>query len=511
MSHLQVRRAVATLLLLVGPWLALPGCVRDARGVQCDGGSFWCPAGMTCGADNRSCLETSCGDGQVQNTEECDPGSAGETDRCNANCRWSRCGDGKTNAAALESCDPGEARETATCDFDCTLTQCGDGVVNPAAGEVCDDQGESARCNANCTAQRCGDGVKNATAGEACDLGAKNADTGACLTSCQLPRCGDGHVQGGVEDCDEGPASSLEKVACPYGLPRCALCSQCRLQELEGPFCGDGVAQSPEESCDDGARNGATTCPYGEPSCRICDARCSARVDAQGAFCGDGAKNGHEACDDGARNGATACEYGTPTCSTCSDGCAASVSRQGSWCGDGVVDALHGEHCDGARATACGTCSSSCAARATAAATGRITVHWDNIRDGETLVISDGPHEEVFEFVAETSAPQPGHQPIVLPSTGGTDELANRIAAAVATRCTSDGGALGLVVEVSGKVVTLTSSTRGVSANQRLGPEPAPSGLLLEGMAGGVGCVTGQLCDRDEDCVSGHCTRGACE
>lgn len=510
MSHLQARRAVAT-LLVVGQLLTLPSCVRDSQGVQCDGGAFWCPAGMTCGADNRSCLETTCGDGQVQAREQCDPGAAGQTSRCNADCSLSRCGDGKPNSAAEEHCDPGEERETATCNFDCTPTRCGDGVVNVAADEDCDDQGESARCNTNCTAHRCGDGVKNATAGEACDLGADNADTGACLTSCQLPRCGDGHVQGGMEDCDEGPASGVEKVACPYGLPRCAVCSQCRLRQLEGPFCGDGVTQSPEEACDDGAKNGATTCPYGTASCRLCDARCSARVDAPGPYCGDGAKNGGEPCDDGARNGATACEYGTPTCSTCAEGCAASVSRQGSWCGDGVVDALHGEHCDSARATACGTCTASCAAKATAAATGRITVHWASVSDGETLVISDGTHEEVFEFVAETSTPEPGRQPIVLPSTGGTGELANRIATAVAARCTSDGGHLGLLVAVSGNEVALTSSAQGVGANQRLGPQPAPSGLLLEGMAGGVGCVTGQLCDRDDDCVSGHCTRGACE
>jgi cysteine-rich repeat protein len=48
----------------------------------------------------------------------------------------------------------------------------------------------------------CGDGQP--TGDEECDLGAANADDGACTAGCRLPVCGDGLVQLGVEQCDDG-------------------------------------------------------------------------------------------------------------------------------------------------------------------------------------------------------------------------------------------------------------------------------------------------------------------
>jgi MYXO-CTERM domain-containing protein len=48
----------------------------------------------------------------------------------------------------------------------------------------------------------CGNGlVENE---EACDDGLGNSDTGSCLTTCEAAACGDGFVQDGVEECDDG-------------------------------------------------------------------------------------------------------------------------------------------------------------------------------------------------------------------------------------------------------------------------------------------------------------------
>jgi len=86
-----------------------------------------------------------CGDGVVDDGEDCDDG--GESKTCNADCSPAACGDGKLNAAAGEDCDDGG--ESKTCDADCSAAECGDGQVNAAAGEVCDGQ---APANASCDA-----------------------------------------------------------------------------------------------------------------------------------------------------------------------------------------------------------------------------------------------------------------------------------------------------------------------------------------------------------------------
>lgn len=85
----------------------------------------------------------------------------------------------------------------------------------------------------------CGDGVVDP--GEQCDEGiASNLETGSCLPWCALPKCGDGYVQSGVEECDLGPENSNSYNSCAPGT--------C----LWGPRCGDGVVTPLHELCDPG-------------------------------------------------------------------------------------------------------------------------------------------------------------------------------------------------------------------------------------------------------------------
>lgn len=99
-------------------------------------------------------VPATCGDGAVQDPEECDDGNQVETDIC-------------TNA--------------------CTTARCGDGIVGP--GEMCDAAGFSSGCNDDCTESQCGDARLNPEAGEACDDG--DMKGGACSPTCALNKITD--------------------------------------------------------------------------------------------------------------------------------------------------------------------------------------------------------------------------------------------------------------------------------------------------------------------------------
>eukprot|EP01050_Picozoa_sp_SAG11_P018610 SAG11_NODE_2843_length_2915_cov_1.455966_2_plen_401_part_00 len=116
------------------------------------------PKTMVMAIHNSVCLV--CGDGEIEEPEECDDGFGRNSDEPNARCRT-----------------------------DCRLAACGDGVVD--AGEDC-DQGPlnsdepDANCRADCTRPRCGDGIADAGGGEDCDAGARNSDEAgaACSANC---------------------------------------------------------------------------------------------------------------------------------------------------------------------------------------------------------------------------------------------------------------------------------------------------------------------------------------
>ncbi len=353
------------------------GKVNKAAGEACDGDNNGHGDGRDCESStcNSDCTVSAHGDGKVNPSagEQCDGDNLGhgngttcESKTCNYNCTPLRCGDGILNVTAGEACDrdgavghdgaSGANGQSATCNADCTASRCGDGVVNSMAGETCDD-GAANSATGNCLPSVChlnvcGDGFVNQAldqyghAKEDCDEGASNSDTGACLTSCKKAACGDGFVQAGVEDCDDGPSSATTKGACPYGERTCTLCSACKSLQLTGPFCGDGH-QDAGEACDDGANNGATSCPYGTKTCQICNASCTQKVARTGPYCGDGHADPNETCDDGAKNGSTTCDYGLKTCLICAADCSKEVARTGPYCGDGTTSGSNGsEACD---------------------------------------------------------------------------------------------------------------------------------------------------------------------
>jgi len=66
------------------------------------------------------------------------------------------------------------------------------------------------------------------------------------------PSCGDGKVQSGFEQCDDGVNSGA------YG--------ECAKGCVFGPRCGDGILQSKYEECDDGNRKNGDDC---DANCKL--------------------------------------------------------------------------------------------------------------------------------------------------------------------------------------------------------------------------------------------------
>ncbi|MEO0460512.1 MAG: DUF4215 domain-containing protein [Myxococcota bacterium] len=130
-----------------------------------------------------TCLPLRCGDGKVDDDEQCDDGNRLPDDGCTPECRFNVCGDGFAHAT-LEECDDGNDANNDACvilcngdDCECFDNVCGDGFVDETptgSGPV-----------------------------EECDDGNLNESDG-CLNTCRLNVCGDGVVLSGVEACDDG-------------------------------------------------------------------------------------------------------------------------------------------------------------------------------------------------------------------------------------------------------------------------------------------------------------------
>jgi cysteine-rich repeat protein len=240
------------------------GCDPGSESCPCDGGA--CDPPLVC--ENDVCVAPpppACGDGKVDDGEQCDDGNDVDTDSCLNNCMAATCGDGVVQARA-EACDDGNQVDGDGCSTLCAMESCGDGIVQP--GEECDDANmvDTDDCLTTCLTATCGDGKLKAGA-EECDDG--NADdTDACPTTCKNAACGDGFTQTGVEECDD--ANMVETDAC--------------INTCKTAKCGDGKVQAGAEECDDGNMTQTDTCIN---TCKT-------------AKCGDGqVQAGVDECDDG--------------------------------------------------------------------------------------------------------------------------------------------------------------------------------------------------------------------
>jgi len=240
-----------------------------------------------------------CGDGQLNDDEQCDDAGTESGDGCSSNCLVVEQGYSCTNPgssceqAAIcgdglllldETCDDGNAVGGDGCSSECRLE----------ADFACPEPGRACVSSVTCGdrrvsgAERCDDG--NLDEGDGCSALCQVEDGWSCPIAGALCTavCGDGLLRG-LEQCDDGAVAS----------PGCsATCGSedgfaCNVpgEVCVATVCGDGVAEG-SEGCDDANDrpfDGCFECVR-EPACSqgSCDAEC-----------GDGLRYSTEACDDG--------------------------------------------------------------------------------------------------------------------------------------------------------------------------------------------------------------------
>jgi cysteine-rich repeat protein len=173
------------------------------------------------------------------------------------------CGDGVTSAT--EECDKGPENsdtQPGACRTTCLLAGCGDSVVDP--GEACDDGNRVAGdgCATSCRKiEQCGDGILDLGA-EQCDEGTNNSDStpDRCRLDCTRPRCGD-RTEDRNEECDDGNAENGDTCDSNCTRPRCG-----NLVTGAGEECDDGNTINTDACRPDCQRNWCSSWPRRTPS-----------------------------------------------------------------------------------------------------------------------------------------------------------------------------------------------------------------------------------------------------
>lgn len=284
------------------------GCPHDACNDpgSCDADTHTCspaipkPDETPCGSNmvcrSGVCVGTECGNGIVEEGEDCDFGVAnGAGSGCEIDCSFScassaECDDGEV-CNGIESCE--EVLVGSAVGKKCQEgTKLDDGVSCSDDGLLCKD--------GSCAAPDCGNGVLDS--GEDCDLGDSNGPGVGCEKNCKFScdpnlanACDDGNVCTGTKTCAPHTVSGETVYKCSQGSP-VANCTQC----------GAGVCQNgacATSTCGDGcidSRKGEQCEPPGQSNC---DASCRFLP-----VCGNGVREAGEQCDDGNKLNLDGCD-----------------------------------------------------------------------------------------------------------------------------------------------------------------------------------------------------------
>jgi fibro-slime domain-containing protein len=353
------------------------------------------------------CVSTTCGNGILEGTEQCDDGNRTGGDGCASQCSfepgWScltpgarcqpKCGDGLQTGGEL--CDDGNTLASDGCSADCSQVE--SGWSCPAPGMRCEP--------------KCGDGSQKG--GEECDDGNTLSSDG-CTSSCKLESdwacpipgspcistvlCGDG-ILSGNEACDDrntvgadGCAADCRKVESGWSCP--APGAPCQSK------CGDGLRTGGEE-CDDGNTVGDDGCSV---TCKVETGHAcpDPGQPCHETVCGDKKQEGAESCDDGNTlpgDGCTTDCRAEPKC-TSSDGCT-------SPCGDALK--LPEEECDDGNRRSGDGCSADCKLEAgwtcqvVAEPTSTVPIYYRDMIP-QTATLTDPPPHPNFEVPRPSNA-----------------------------------------------------------------------------------------------------------
>ncbi|MCE9673491.1 hypothetical protein LY474_37360 [Myxococcus stipitatus] len=516
-------------LLALSLATALLACVSPESTVCASG--LVCPADRKCSLRQNACILHTCGNGVVEEGEECDDENDSNGDGCRIDCIREYCGDSQTQLMLGEQCDDGNTVDGDGCSADCRSNEeCGNNVVD-AFKEACDDGNRRGGdgCSADCqSTEKCGNHVTDTSLGEACDDGNTRSGDG-CSADCRSNEtCGNGFIDrdlgeacddGGHEDgdgcsadcksdetCGNGILDAVDKEVCDDGnnVNGDGCSADCQSNEK----CGNGILDPLTEECDQGAGNRddgncllsckRASCGDGhvdqeEPHREICDPRaprgtetCDSNCNTT-LECGNGVVNAGEECDDGNHSDQDAC------LSTCIR----------ATCGDGIVNVSQGrqELCDDGNQDDCGTCNSTCTQRKEPLqAQGRIIVAGSppTLADGELIVLSNARQQVFLEFDLDGAVPSTHHA--VTPSDPANRSAIARAIAEVLS--TPDLLQPAVTVEASGNSVKLTASRPGSSGNRAILESVADPNFTVLPMTGGAGfdCGQGTGCTSDNDC-----------
>ncbi len=310
-----------------------------------------------------------CGDGLVEEPEECDDGNLTDGDGCDSNC-LSECGDGLLQEDSEEACDDGNRNDGDGCSARCALEE---GVCSGALVDLTPLLHEGSFSLEGTIGTGAGDDVlfscsttRGLSVGHAlfvrepshlrlrATLSSRTQFLSVRIGSCaarrsewlcytlaspvglSIPANTQLWIHVGTGAYDErtyelsGELLPVEGEGgpCGDGAHHCGAGLDCVQQEgqhlCKKPICGDGI-QYPSEGCDD-------------PE----DAQCMKMACHPGTRCGDGKIDGDEECDDGNESNRD----------TCSNDCRSLA------CGDGILQP--GEECDDGNWMNGDGCSSEC-------------------------------------------------------------------------------------------------------------------------------------------------------
>jgi fibro-slime domain-containing protein len=305
-----------------------------------------------------------CGNGTLDDGEQCDDGNAHPGDGCSGTCQLEPnfscpiagsacvttivCGDG--HIAGEEACDDGNTTDGDGCSHDCRVEggyDCTGGTGSTQAGQ----------CQP-VTQESCGDA--RITGSEACDDG-NSADGDGCSHDCQIEagyscpngagahcvregRCGDGTVNVSAgEQCDDGNTTNGDGCTATCKVEALYVCPTPNQPCVSTVVCGDGVVNGAEQ-CDDHNTADGDGC---DGNCQVEAGFVCAKGDVCRTICGDGIRAGKEQCDDGNVTAGDGCD---PDCRL-EDGYACTFSAPAghdtchtTTCGDGVKEGT--EQCD---------------------------------------------------------------------------------------------------------------------------------------------------------------------
>ncbi|HEX7599473.1 MAG TPA: DUF4215 domain-containing protein, partial [Polyangia bacterium] len=336
--------------------------------------------GDACGSSTEDALGPVCGNGILEDGENCDDGNMRPGDGCSGRCQTephaicrvpglpcefeSVCGDGVVSG--IETCDDGNLLDGDGCSSICQ--------IEPSPG--CDNDG-GVGCGDSGGPVVCGDGLVGV--GETCDDGNLLPSDG-CSATCQLEigwicpapgqpclqdaYCGNGRLDPG-ETCDDSntqPGDGCTGVCQRERFYECPTPGQLCVSTI---VCGDGKVIG-DEACDDSNKLAGDGC---SANCKQVEPgyRCPNTAGVGGPCtvvpqdsCGDARLSYGETCDDGNALAGDGCSVTCKVepgfrCPTVGQKCV----RVGV-CGDGKITLEAGEECDDKNAASGDGCSATC-------------------------------------------------------------------------------------------------------------------------------------------------------